>query len=137
MKKAHPGRCTQRLKINLSQLKLNLMTNLAKNNGTDKPIQVKTIDIQAKEWFDKINGNSYFACLVTINFGMSDEKIIKVPFQYGYGDHYRTRTIEQLQTDGILPNLPTYEFRNWFIDNGIIVRYSKQENCKKSELKNI
>ena len=113
------------------------MTNLAQNNGTDKPIQVKTIDIQAKEWFDKINGNSYFACLVTINFGMSDEKIIKVPFQYGYGDHYRTRTIEQLQTDGILPNLPTYEFRNWFIDNGIIVRYSKQENCKKSELKNI
>ena len=111
------------------------MTNLNQNSETNN--QIKTIDIQAKEWFDKINGNSYFAALVTVNFGMSDEKTIKVPFQYGYGDHYRTRSIEQLQTDGILPNLPTYEFREWFKNNNIIVRYSKKENCKKSELKNI
>lgn len=111
------------------------MENTTNNTG-QKP-KIKTIDIQAKEWFDRINGNSYFAALVVINFGMSDEKQIKVPFQYGYGDHYRTRTIEQLQTDGILPQMPTYEFRNWFKNNDIIVRYSKQEKCKKAELKNI
>ncbi len=112
------------------------MTNLAQNNGTDKPIQVKTIDIQAKEWFDKINGNSYFAATITLNLGMSDEKSIKIPFQYGYGDSSRYRSIEQLQKDGILPNNGSLS-SNYFKDNKIIFRYSKKENCKKSELKNI
>lgn len=49
---------------------------------------LKTIDIQAYEWFDKVNGNSYFAAIVTTNFGLSDKKQVKLPFQYGYGDHY-------------------------------------------------
>ena len=73
------------------------MTNLAKNTETNNTI--KTIDIQAKEWFDKVNGNSYFAALVTVNFGMSDEKTIKVPYQYGYGDSSRYESIKQLQTE--------------------------------------
>lgn len=110
------------------------MKNLAKN--TEKNNTIKTIDIQAKEWFDKVNGNSYFAALITLNFGMSNEKTIKVPFQYGYGDSSRYKSIEQLQKDGILPNEGTLQ-RDYFTDNNIIVRYSKKENCKKSELKNI
>ena len=110
------------------------MTNLAKNTETNNTI--KTIDIQAKEWFDRINGNSYFAALVTINFGMNDEKTIKVTLQYGYGDSSKYESITQLQTDGILPNDKTLHHQ-YFKDNNIIVRYSKQEKCKKSELKNI
>lgn len=110
------------------------MTNLTQNTETNNTI--KTIDIQAKEWFDKVNGNSYFAALVTVNFGMSDEKTIKVPYQYGYGDSSRYESIKQLQTEGILPNDKTL-LHQYFRDNNIIVRYSKQEKCKKSELKNI
>ena len=49
---------------------------------------IKTIDIQAKEWFDRLNGNSYFSAIATINFGMEDEKAVKLPFQYGYESHY-------------------------------------------------
>ena len=109
------------------------MTNLAQNNGTDKPIQVKTIDIQAKEWFDKINGNSYFACLVTINFGMSDEKIIKVPFQYGYGSQYEQEALSILKNENLIPTRHTSEFKAM----GIILRSNIQKNCKKSELKAI
>ena len=99
-------------------------------------MKVHTIDIQAKEWFDKVNGNSYFAALITINFGMADERQSKMPFQYGYGDSSRYRAIEQLQKDDILPNEGTLS-HNYFTDNGIIVRYSKQTGCKKAELKNI
>lgn len=121
-------------KINLLTLKIIIMTNLTQNTETNNTI--KTIDIQAKEWFDKVNGNSYFAALITLNFGMSNEKTIKVPFQYGYGYSSRYKSIEQLQKDGILPNEGTLQ-RDFFTDNNIIVRYSKQENCKKSELKNI
>ena len=50
--------------------------------------ELKTIDIEAKEWRDKINGNSYFSSDVTLNYGMDSQEIIKLPFQYGYGDHY-------------------------------------------------
>ena len=99
---------------------------------------IKTIDIQAKEWFDKANGNSYFAAIVTINFGTAKAKVIKVSFQYGYGDHYLTRCIEQLKTGGIIEGVePIYSVSKWCADNNIMLRYSKQERCKKSELINI
>ena len=38
--------------------------------------QLKTIDINAKEWRDKINGNSYFSSDVTLNYGMENEKVL-------------------------------------------------------------
>ena len=45
--------------------------------------ELKTIDIVAKQWRDTINGNSYFSSKVTLNYGMNNEKIIELPFQYG------------------------------------------------------
>jgi hypothetical protein len=35
---------------------------------------INTIDIQAKEWFDRINGNSYFSGQVTLDYGQETEK---------------------------------------------------------------
>lgn len=96
---------------------------------------MKTIDIQAKEWFDKINGNSYFSAIVTIDFGLKTEKVVYVPFQYGYGSSYQTKSIEQLQKDGILPNEGTI-YHQWFKDNGIIVRSSIKDKCLKREVIN-
>jgi hypothetical protein len=49
--------------------------------------EIKTIDVQAKEWFDKINGNSYFSANVTINYGLKNAISFYMPMQYGYGDH--------------------------------------------------
>lgn len=54
---------------------------------------VKTIDINVKEWFDKIYGNSYFAAIVTVNYGLEDSREIKIPFEYGYGEHSRYRAL--------------------------------------------
>tara|TARA_R110002126_G_scaffold84218_2_gene204801 strand:- start:200 stop:532 length:333 start_codon:yes stop_codon:yes gene_type:complete len=51
-------------------------------------MKTKTIDIQAKEWFDKVNGNSYFSGTITLNFGMKNEETFLMPFQYGYGSQY-------------------------------------------------
>ena len=99
--------------------------------------KVKTIDIQAKTWFDKVNGNSYFAGIVTVNFGQPTEKTFKMPFQYGYGDQYEYEAFYMLIKEGILPekfrNSPSYTCR----ENGIILRATNQKNCKKRELKNI
>jgi len=36
-----------------------------------------------KEWFDKVNGNRYFSSQIQAT--KNPNKIIKLPFQYGYG----------------------------------------------------
>ena len=99
--------------------------------------QLKTIDINAKEWRDKINGNSYFSSDVTLNYGMDSQEIIKLPFQYGYGDHYVYQSLREIQK--LFPR------SKWFKENflgkyqiekqyKIIIRNSIQTNCLKKEL---
>lgn len=97
---------------------------------------MKTLDIQAKEWFDKVNGNSYFSAIVTIDYGLETEKQVYVPFQYGYGNSYITETIHQLQTEGLLPKETIYNLNTWCKDNNIILRSSLRDKCLKREVIN-
>lgn len=105
--------------------------------------KIQTIDITALEWFDKINGNSYFAGTVTINYGLPDSRSFNMPFQYGYGDHYKDIAAKVLEQDNQLPgyvhnkNGSTERLWNYCDRNKIILRATKHENCKKRELKEI
>lgn len=93
---------------------------------------IKTIDIQGKKWFDRVNGNSYFSARVTINFGLENEKTVFVPFQYGYGDSYKHTSIEALREEGLLPdNTPSWEC---FEKHCIILRSSLRDKCLKREV---
>lgn len=92
--------------------------------------QVKTIDINALEWFDKVNGNSYFAGYVTINYGQLDAQKINMPFQYGYGDSYQYAAIKALKEAGHVDANHLHDLR----EHGIIVRSNIQRGCKKREL---
>ena len=93
------------------------------------------IDIQAKEWFDKKYGNSYFSAAVNVD-GVN---VITIPFEYGYGDHYIDRANQELikqgfiegerHSNGVWPSLWRY-----CEENNIILNTSKQENCYKKEL---
>lgn len=104
--------------------------------------QIKTIDINAKEWFDKVNGNSYFSAVVSLNYGMDESEQIFLPFQYGYGSHYVDMAAEELDKLGYI-SLEKYENGSreplWrYCDNHkIILRTSKKENCLKKEVKAI
>jgi hypothetical protein len=102
-------------------------------NTTETKIEVKTIDVNAKEWFDKVNGNSYFAANVTLNYGMEDFKNIILPFQYGYGDSYRYAAAKKLHELGFTNYDNLYQIQ----ETGVIVRSNIQRNCKQRELKNI
>jgi len=98
-----------------------------------KKINVKTVDINALEWFDRINGNSYFSAKVTVNFGLDTEKSLNLPFQYGYGDHYKDMVLNELKDKF---KLNSEIDRIWLLkDYDVIVRSNKFENCKKRELK--
>ncbi len=99
--------------------------------------QLKTIDINAKEWHDKINGNSYFSSDVILNYGMHNEETIKVPFQYGYGEHYVYQSLREIQK--LFPKskwyrenlLGKYQIQNQY---NIIIRNFIKTNCLKKEL---
>lgn len=95
--------------------------------------QIKTIDVTAYEWFDKVNGNSYFAGNIVVNYGTSEAYHINMPFQYGYGDQYRHAAFKALQAEGLIPETKEVHWR-YYDEHGIIYRHVKNENCRKREL---
>ena len=96
---------------------------------------MKTVDVNAKEWFDRTYGNSYFSMNVTVDYGMETESTFYVQMQYGYGDHYRDMAFKELQKRGFIPEQqPMTSGWVYYRDNGIIARHHKQENCKKRDL---
>lgn len=93
------------------------------------------LQIEAKEWFDRINGNSYFAAKAYL-----DDKLVAVlPFEYGHGDHYIDQINGALDKAGIINN-PRHEngFRNslwrYCEENNIKLITHKQEKCLKREV---
>jgi hypothetical protein len=119
------------------------LKELYKANQINPLNTIQTIDITAYEWFDKVNGNSYFAASVVLNYGLKTEKEIKLPFQYGYGDHFKQMCFKELEEQKIIHDIRKYDngsnegLYNFCQRNKITLRTRKIENCKKSELKNI
>ena len=95
-------------------------------------MKIKTIDINAKEWFDKINGNSYFSGEIVLNFGMKTEKTLFMPFQYGYGDHYQEMAFKEIQ-EFLKIEIKGVLWR-YCQEHNIILRANKQENFLKRYL---
>ncbi len=77
------------------------------------------IEVRAKEWFDRVNGNSYFSARVYLD----DEEIAVLPFQYGYGSHYEHMAMQAIK--GILKDRD-FEFD----DNDQIWRICAENNIK-------
>lgn len=102
-----------------------------------KLAQLKTIDINALEWRDRVNGNSYFSALVVLNYGMPTEETIKVPFQYGYGDAFKWEAFWVLV--GRFPRCKErkdslgggYSLRTFCDTRGIILRTQKTKALKR------
>lgn len=95
--------------------------------------QIKTIDVIAYKWFDKVNGNSYFAGTVSVNYGMDDMYEINMPFEYGYGDYYVQAAREALKEHRAIPT-NINSLTEWCRDNNIVLRTNKHKNCKKRDL---
>ena len=72
-----------------------------------------------KEWFDKVNGNSYFSS--QIQSTKNPDKIIKLPFQYGYGSQSEHEIMQEL-------NVPKRgdEYKK--------IKFIKIDNCLKKEV---
>lgn len=97
-------------------------------------MKVKTIDVQAKEWFDKINGNSYFSGEIIVNFAMPNEKRFKMPFQYGYGEQYIQEAGARLVEHNMISKNHNEPLWCYCDKNNIPLRTSKQNKCLKRDV---
>ena len=73
------------------------------------------INAIVRRWFDKVNGNSYFSCFVTVPVRDRKNLSFVIPFQYGYGSQPETETIQALFKIGVLKEKKDY-FREYNID---------------------
>ena len=93
-------------------------------------MKINTIDIQANEYWDKVNGNTYFNADICINFGMNNPIRIHIPIEYG--SDYQTATRNILNE---LKYINTAEPLWWYCrENNIILRTNLKEGCKYREL---
>jgi len=78
--------------------------------------------VVAKEWRDKVNGNSYFSAQIE---STEDGSMSKLPFQYGYGDQYKYEAVRELVKEGLLEETKEYPF--------VPVKFIKIPNSLKQE----
>ena len=95
-------------------------------------MKTKTIDIQGKSWFDKVNGNSYFSAQITVNYGLKGVSSFKIPFQYGYGSQYSQEAFKELKERKLIKT----ECRSFYDcqQEGVILRCDIQEGCLKRDV---
>lgn len=86
-----------------------------------RPEDIAAISVVGREWFDKINGNSYndFTIIFDIKDANYQQSFIYGVIEYGYGEYYRQRAKAVLNTLG-LSHVPTF--------------FNKKEGCKKRDL---
>ncbi len=92
---------------------------------------MKTLDINARSWYDKVNGNSYFSAEIVLDYGTETERRYFLPFQYGYGDHYQYETINELKRQKEIDDKISmlYQLRD---EQNVIVRASKIDTLKRN-----
>ena len=95
---------------------------------------LKSININAREWFDSINGNSYFSAKIQINAGLESEEEIILPFQYGYESMYLQQSLKKLQD---LEYIPTTERQlpRYCRESNISFTYKKVDSLKRDMYK--
>jgi hypothetical protein len=89
---------------------------------------MKSIFIEAKEWFDKTYGNSYFAARIEID----GQEVARLPFQYGYESMFEHVSLKWLQAQGLVSD----DVRNlWQLREMGVTVYKTKSPAKYREVK--
>ena len=83
------------------------------------------ITIQTKEWFDKVNGNTYFSSEVFLG----SDLILSLPFQYGYNG--ARDTVERMLAKHFDGCAERWELRDLLRKNGIEISETKTKSLKR------
>ena len=83
------------------------------------------ITIQTKEWFDRINGNTYFSADVFLGMDL----IMSLPFQYGYSG--ARQEVENRLAKHFGSCVERWGLRDMLRKNGIEISEAKTKSLKK------
>jgi len=97
---------------------------------------LQSIEIKAKEWFDKYYGNSYFCARIITNKGHRDQEIFELPYQYGYGTQYVQEAKKLLTEFNKISGTDGESLSSYCRENSIQLDTSIKTNCKKRDVKN-
>lgn len=86
---------------------------------------LKSIFIEAREWFDKSGGNSYWSAQIQVN----KELVLTIPMTYGYDTAYVTGSLKALQEAGYIP-----KSNLWELDPTQFHIYHTKYKTKKKEM---
>ena len=67
---------------------------------TTNATKTKTIHVEVRTWWDKVNGNPYFSAKIYVN----SEDVGLIPFGYGSDDHAIDEAGGMLANKGYLPS---------------------------------
>lgn len=99
-------------------------------NDEIKEIEIKSLFIECREWFDKVYGNSYFSARIWVNGG----QVAILPFQYGYGDQFIYEAQKKLTELGYLPEEPMHRGL-WSFAKGLgFDYYTSKANTNKNQM---
>jgi hypothetical protein len=96
---------------------------------------MKTIDVMAKSYFDKANGNSYFSARVIIDLdAQGNGKVYYIPYEYGYGEQYITAACDLLIGAKLLPGIAKSILESYCRNNDIVLRHGIAKGCTKEDV---
>lgn len=93
-------------------------------------IKIRSLFVECREWFDKINGNTYFSARIWINGG----QVAILPFQYGYGDQFIYEAQKKLLELGYLPQEGKNQSLYSIAENLGFDYYTARATTKKNEM---
>ena len=85
----------------------------------------RNVFVIIRRWFDKANGNSYWAAKVSVPVEDALYKQIAIPFQYGYDNHPFSQVINELSNIGIIQKDRTkgyWDYNIEFEDQGYMLK---------------
>jgi hypothetical protein len=124
----------------------------------NKTLSAKShIDVSARKWFDKVNGNTYHAVKVVVTLANgSTQELVSSHIVYGYGNQWEQTACEMLRNAGYRLHPATIEHINkragyailrspeivygsFFAlhQYGKMLDYSVSDGCLKRELKEL
>ena len=97
--------------------------------STFKKIE-RSLFVEGREWFDKVNGNSYFSARIWVDGG----QVAILPFQYGYGDQFQYEAQKKLLDLGWLPQESKNEGLWTIAKNSGFDYYSSKSSSNKRDM---
>ena len=92
--------------------------------------QIKTIEIEARPWFQKSYGDTFHSVMVCVN-----DKILENGFQYGYGDQFFQTAGELLLNAGYeIPDNNPYWLNSLTLRETLHGTYSVMDVDRKKDL---